>query len=53
MSGYLKEWKGTKWKKRWYVVKDKALYRFKASEVLIVQVNLSLMKAVTGQSSDG
>ena len=32
MSGYLKVWKNKKWKKMWFVVKDKALFTFKASE---------------------
>ena len=33
MSGYLKIWKGTKWKKLWFVLKGKALFIYKASEV--------------------
>ncbi len=33
MSGYLKLWKGNKWKKLWFVLKGKALFTYKASEV--------------------
>ncbi|XP_013395110.1 uncharacterized protein LOC106162376 [Lingula anatina] len=32
MSGYLKVWKAKKWKKLWFVIKDKVLYTYKASE---------------------
>ncbi|KAL3853314.1 hypothetical protein ACJMK2_016863, partial [Sinanodonta woodiana] len=33
MSGYLKQFKkGKKWKRFWFVLKDKVLYTFKASE---------------------
>ena len=35
MSGYLKVWKGSKWKKLWFVLKGKALFTYKASEVSI------------------
>ena len=36
MSGYLHKWhKGRKWKKQWYLVKDKVLYTFKATQVSI------------------
>lgn len=34
ISGYLFKWhKDKKWKKYWFVMKDKVLYTFKASEV--------------------
>lgn len=33
MSGYLHLWKDRKWKKMWFVLKQKVLYTFKASEV--------------------
>lgn len=33
MSGYLHLWKDRKWKKTWFVLKQKVLYTFKASEV--------------------
>lgn len=33
MSGYLHLWKDRKWKKTWFVLKEKVLYAFKASEV--------------------
>ena len=42
MSGYLKVWKSRKWKKLWFVLKGKALYTFKASEVSRVWVLGSL-----------
>ncbi|XP_064632195.1 titin-like isoform X2 [Lineus longissimus] len=32
MSGYMKVIRGKKWKKRWFVIKDKVLYTYKASE---------------------
>ena len=34
MSGYLQKLhKGKKWKKMWFVLKDKVLYQFKATQV--------------------
>lgn len=36
ISGYLYKWhKDKKWKKYWFVMKDKVLYTFKASEVIL------------------
>lgn len=32
MSGYLKIYKGKRWKRLWFVLKDKVLYKYKASE---------------------
>ncbi|XP_052779804.1 uncharacterized protein LOC128217033 isoform X2 [Mya arenaria] len=33
MSGYLQKWhKGRKWKKQWYLIKDKVLFTFKATQ---------------------
>ena len=35
MSGYLQKLhKGKKWKKMWFVLKDKVLYQFKATQVI-------------------
>ena len=35
MSGYLhKLHKGKKWRKLWFVLKDKVLYQFKATQVI-------------------
>jgi len=32
MSGYLKQKKGSRWKSNWFVLKDRVLYTYKASE---------------------
>ena len=32
MSGYLKQKKGARWKTNWFVLKDRVLYTYKASE---------------------
>ena len=32
MSGYLKLKKGSRWKTNWFVLKDRVLYTYKASE---------------------
>ena len=42
MSGYMKVWKVKKWKKFWFVVKDKVLYKYRASEVRAIPVSFSL-----------
>ena len=36
MSGNLKVMKGKKWKKYWFLLKDKVLYKYKASEVSFI-----------------
>lgn len=33
MSGYLHRWHKKKWKKNWYLIKDKVLFTFKATQV--------------------
>lgn len=37
LSGYMDTWKNHKWKKRWFVLKDKVLYTFKASEDMVAK----------------
>lgn len=33
MSGYLQKWhKGKRWKKQWYLIKDKVLFTFRATQ---------------------
>ncbi|XP_074645967.1 uncharacterized protein LOC141902225 [Tubulanus polymorphus] len=43
MSGYLKVFKGKKWKKMWFVVKDKVLYTYKASEDMAAIESMPLL----------
>ncbi|ESO90485.1 hypothetical protein LOTGIDRAFT_123253, partial [Lottia gigantea] len=43
MSGYLKSYKNKKWKKMWYVVKDKVLYTYRASEDMAAVESLPLL----------
>jgi len=35
ISGYLSQYKSRNWKRLWFVVKDRVLYTFKASEVVL------------------
>ncbi|XP_052071932.1 FYVE, RhoGEF and PH domain-containing protein 6-like isoform X3 [Mytilus californianus] len=43
MSGYLKVLKGKKWKKFWFLLKDKVLYKFKASEDVAAKESMAVI----------
>lgn len=57
MSGYLKIYKGKRWKRLWFVLKDKVLYKYKASEDMAAISSTPLLgyevKRFTEGTSDG
>ncbi|XP_029642296.1 FYVE, RhoGEF and PH domain-containing protein 6 isoform X1 [Octopus sinensis] len=57
MSGYLKLYKGKRWKQLWFVLKDKVLYKYKASEDMAAIDSRPLLgyqvNRITEEAGDG